>query len=58
MNEARAPWLRPLVAIAVSAVFVVPLYVICVNVIKQGSQISREPAALPSRRRWRTSGRC
>ena len=47
MNEARAPWLRPLVAIAASALFVVPLYVVCVNVIKQGSRISREPAALP-----------
>jgi raffinose/stachyose/melibiose transport system permease protein len=47
LNRARAPWLRPLVAIAVSAVFVVPLYVVCVNVIKQGSRISREPAALP-----------
>ena len=47
MRQARAPWLRPLVAIAVSAVFVVPLYMVCVNVIKQGSRISKEPAALP-----------
>src|SRR6266508_2525731 len=47
LNRARAPWLRPLVAIAVSAVFVVPLYVVCVNVIKRGSRISEQPAALP-----------
>ncbi len=47
MNQARIPWLRPLVAIAASAVFVVPLYVVCVNVIKQGNRIGKELAALP-----------
>jgi raffinose/stachyose/melibiose transport system permease protein len=47
VSESRAPWLRPLVAIAVSAVFFVPLYVVCVNVIKPGPKISKEPAAPP-----------
>lgn len=47
MNEARAPWLRPLAAIAVSAVFVVPLYVVCANVIKQGDRIGKDLAGLP-----------
>lgn len=47
MNDARTPWVRPVVAIAVSALFVVPLYVVCVNVIKQGNLISRSPASLP-----------
>jgi raffinose/stachyose/melibiose transport system permease protein len=47
VTDAKAPWLRPLVAIAVSAVFFVPLYVMCVNVIKSGPKISKEPAALP-----------
>lgn len=47
MSETRAPWLRPLVAIAVSAIFVVPLYVVCTNVIKQGNRIGKDLAGLP-----------
>jgi len=39
--------LRPIVAILVSALFFVPLYLVCVNVIKQGPLITKEPAALP-----------
>lgn len=46
-GDPRAPWLRPLVAIAVSAVFFVPLYVVCVNVIKPGPKISKQPATPP-----------
>jgi raffinose/stachyose/melibiose transport system permease protein len=39
--------LRPVVAVLVSALFFVPLYLVCVNVIKQGPLITKEPAALP-----------
>lgn len=46
-ERSSLPWLRPLVATAVSMLFFVPLYVVCVNVIKQGDQISGRPAALP-----------
>jgi raffinose/stachyose/melibiose transport system permease protein len=35
------------VALVVAAVFFVPLYLVCVNVIKQGPLITKEPAALP-----------
>lgn len=38
---------RPLVAILVSAIFFVPLYVVCVNVIKPGPKIAASPASLP-----------
>ncbi|MGI8335069.1 carbohydrate ABC transporter permease [Actinomadura scrupuli] len=43
----RLPWLRPLVALAIAAVFAVPLYVLCVNVIKPGPKIAGSPAGLP-----------
>jgi len=43
----RLPWLRPMVALLVSALFFVPLYFVCANVIKRGDQISKHPAALP-----------
>jgi raffinose/stachyose/melibiose transport system permease protein len=43
----RLPWLRPLVALVVAAVFFMPLYVALANVFKQGPLISKEPAALP-----------
>ncbi|MEJ3654360.1 carbohydrate ABC transporter permease [Actinomycetes bacterium KLBMP 9759] len=39
--------LRPLVAIAVSAVFFVPLYFVLVNVFKPGPDIAANPAAFP-----------
>jgi raffinose/stachyose/melibiose transport system permease protein len=47
VDRSALPWLRPLVATAVSMLFFVPLYVVCVNVIKQGDQIAGRPAALP-----------
>jgi raffinose/stachyose/melibiose transport system permease protein len=46
-DRSAVPWLRPLVAVAVAAVFFVPLYLVCVNVIKRGDLITKEPAALP-----------
>jgi raffinose/stachyose/melibiose transport system permease protein len=47
MNRSAAPWVRPIVAILASALFFVPLYLVCVNVIKHGDLIAKEPAALP-----------
>jgi raffinose/stachyose/melibiose transport system permease protein len=47
VNASRAPWLRPLVALTVSAVFFVPLYFALVNVFKPGREISVRPAAVP-----------
>jgi raffinose/stachyose/melibiose transport system permease protein len=43
----RIPWLRPVVALAVTTVFFVPLYLVLTNVFKPGDQISAAPAALP-----------
>jgi raffinose/stachyose/melibiose transport system permease protein len=43
----RSSVLRPIVAILVSALFFVPLYLVCVNVVKRGPLITKEPAALP-----------
>lgn len=42
-----ATWLRPLVAVFVSAVFFLPLYLLLVNVFKPGDEIVPHPAALP-----------
>ncbi|MBO2449591.1 carbohydrate ABC transporter permease [Actinomadura barringtoniae] len=47
MRGERAPWVRPLIALAVGTVFFVPLYVACANVIKDGPKIARSPASLP-----------
>ncbi len=47
MNRSATPWVRPIVAILASALFFVPLYLVCVNVIKHGDLIAKEPAALP-----------
>ncbi|GAA3804342.1 carbohydrate ABC transporter permease [Sphaerisporangium flaviroseum] len=47
MKEVRVPWLRPVAALMISAFFLVPLYMILVNVFKQGEKITQEPAALP-----------
>ena len=47
MNTAKRGWARPVAAIAIGAVFFVPLYLVCVNVIKRGDLIGKEPAALP-----------
>lgn len=40
-------WTRPLVAIVVTAVFFLPLYVALANVFKRGDLITKEPAAPP-----------
>jgi raffinose/stachyose/melibiose transport system permease protein len=47
VGGAALPWLRPLVAVAVSMLFFVPLYLVAVNVVKQPAEISRHPAGLP-----------
>lgn len=48
MNDSRVPWLRPVVALFVSAVFFMPLYLVLVNVFKHGADIVPDPAGLPS----------
>ena len=47
MRTSRVPWLRPLVALTISAVFFVPLYFALVNVFKPGREITVRPAAVP-----------
>jgi raffinose/stachyose/melibiose transport system permease protein len=47
VNRSAVPWLRPVVALCVSAIFFVPLYVATVNVIKQGPAVTSSPASLP-----------
>ena len=46
-REERAPWVRPVLALAVTTVFALPLYLVLVNVFKPGNSISGSPAALP-----------
>lgn len=46
-DGSRRSWLRPAVAILVSALFFVPLYYVLVNVFKPGDRIAREPASVP-----------
>ncbi|MER5646742.1 carbohydrate ABC transporter permease [Streptosporangium sp. NPDC002524] len=48
MNDTRVPWLRPVVALFVGAVFFMPLYLVLVNVFKHGADIVPDPAGLPS----------
>ena len=43
----RFPWLRPLVATCLSAVFFVPLYLVLANAFKPGDKISGSPASPP-----------
>jgi raffinose/stachyose/melibiose transport system permease protein len=43
----RLKWLRPSVAIALGAVFFVPLYFVLANVFKRGDLIAKQPADLP-----------
>ena len=43
----RLPWLRPLVAMCLSAVFFVPLYLVLANAFKPGDKISGSPASPP-----------
>jgi raffinose/stachyose/melibiose transport system permease protein len=47
VNRSAVPWLRPLVALVISAVFFVPLYFVVANVFKPTEAISRHPATLP-----------
>ncbi|MGS2617701.1 carbohydrate ABC transporter permease [Micromonospora sp. LZ34] len=47
MKQGRLAWLRPGVAIALGAVFFVPLYFVLANVFKRGDLIAEQPAALP-----------
>ncbi|WBB62451.1 carbohydrate ABC transporter permease [Streptomyces sp. WMMC500] len=47
MRNERAPWLRPVVALVVTAVFFLPLYLVLANVFKQGEDIADSPAAPP-----------
>ena len=46
MNE-RLPWVRPLVALVISAFFAVPLYFVTVSVFKPGDRITAEPSSPP-----------
>ncbi|MBS2533232.1 carbohydrate ABC transporter permease [Catenulispora sp. NF23] len=46
-DESRAPWVRPLVALIVTALFAVPLYLVVVNVFKPGGHITGSPASIP-----------
>ncbi|MEU8384130.1 carbohydrate ABC transporter permease [Streptosporangium sp. NPDC048865] len=48
MNDTRLPWLRPVVALFVGAVFFLPLYLVLVNVFKHGADIVPDPAGPPS----------
>ncbi|GAA1366835.1 carbohydrate ABC transporter permease [Streptomyces beijiangensis] len=46
-DRQRTPWLRPVVALAVTAAFFLPLYLVLANVFKPGEDISGHPASLP-----------
>ena len=46
-EEGRAPWVRPVVALLVTTVFALPLYLVLVNVFKPGDHISGSPASVP-----------
>jgi raffinose/stachyose/melibiose transport system permease protein len=46
-TSVRLSWVRPVLAVAVAAVFFLPLYIALVNVFKRGYLISREPLTLP-----------
>ncbi|MFE2728576.1 carbohydrate ABC transporter permease [Kitasatospora sp. NPDC059327] len=41
------PWVRPIAATFVTAVFFLPLYEVLVNVLKRGQDITAHPAGLP-----------
>lgn len=47
MKQDRAPWVRPLVALAITAVFFLPLYVALVNVVKQTEKVPGSAMSLP-----------
>jgi raffinose/stachyose/melibiose transport system permease protein len=46
VNE-RLPWVRPLVALVISALFAVPLYFVTINVFKPGDKITAQPGTPP-----------
>jgi raffinose/stachyose/melibiose transport system permease protein len=46
VNE-RQPWVRPLVALVISALFAVPLYFVTINVFKPGDRITAQPGTPP-----------
>ncbi|MFJ4689357.1 carbohydrate ABC transporter permease [Streptomyces sp. NPDC088789] len=45
--DKRAPWIRPVVALIVTAAFFLPLYLVLANVFKNGDDITTSPASLP-----------
>ncbi|MDR8413400.1 carbohydrate ABC transporter permease [Nonomuraea sp. 3-1Str] len=48
MTGSRAPWLRPLVALAVGGVFFIPLYIALINVFKDSRQVAGGAMSLPA----------
>jgi raffinose/stachyose/melibiose transport system permease protein len=47
VNASRVPWLRPTVALLLTALFFVPLYFVLANTFKPGDRIGHSPASLP-----------
>ena len=47
MNTSRTTWVRPVVALFVTAAFFMPLYLVLANVFKPGGDITAHPASLP-----------
>jgi raffinose/stachyose/melibiose transport system permease protein len=47
LTRSAVPWLRPLIALAISAVFFFPLYVALVNVFRETGKVAGEAMALP-----------
>ncbi|MER6008655.1 carbohydrate ABC transporter permease [Nonomuraea angiospora] len=47
MTGSRLPWVRPLVALVIGAVFFIPLYIALINVFKASGQVSRDTMSLP-----------
>ncbi|MBO0916520.1 carbohydrate ABC transporter permease [Streptomyces laculatispora] len=48
MTSGPRAWLRPLVALVAGSLFFLPIYVVLVNVFKNGSEIVANPLALPT----------
>ncbi|MER7198809.1 sugar ABC transporter permease [Streptomyces sp. CB01635] len=46
-RTAKAPWVRPVAALVVTAAFFLPLYLVLTNVFKPGKDIAGHPASLP-----------
>ncbi|MEU0570004.1 carbohydrate ABC transporter permease [Nonomuraea sp. NPDC005983] len=47
MTRPTVPWLRPLVALAVGALFFIPLYIALINVFKESRQVASGAMSLP-----------